>query len=225
MLYAWSLDDDLHVVKMHDVASRLGGFLAEGSVRVCYIYRDLRDVAASAKRALGHRGDALIRVIADSVSHFERLAELRAEFPDAVLWQRYEDVYGDLRAAIGDTARFLGVSDDSQTVEDVHDRCSLDAAAAISDSAHGRLNDYVARLRERDPKVAAEFLQELRRTGGTETRVWRDPDWLLHYNHISRDKGAPGAWVNSLSANEATAIHTAFGDWLRSEGYHVADGA
>ena len=224
-LHAWSQDGDLHVVKMHEVVPRLADLLTDGSVRVCYIYRDLRDVAAFAKRALGHRGDDLLRVIADAVSHFQQLSDLRVAHPDAVVWQRHEDVYGDLRGAIREAAGFLGVPGDTETVEGVYDRCSLDAAAAITDSLHDRLTDYVARVRERDPKVAAEFLRELRRSGGTETRIWRDPDWLLHYNHISRDKGAPGAWVKSLSPDEADAIHTAFGGWLSDAGYHMADSA
>lgn len=222
-LYEWSRDADLHVLKMHEVIPSLEALLADGSAKVCYIYRDLRDAAASTKRALGHRGPALLSILTDAVKHYDILHALRGKHPGGILWQRYEDVYADLRAAIAETATFLDLPDDPETVDAVHDECSIAAADKIAATAREELERYVTTLRESDPYAAAVYLQDLRRTGGMETRIWRHPEWLLHYNHISRDKGAPGAWTRALTQSEAASIHERFGAWLIANDYHVPD--
>ncbi len=207
---------------MHEVAPRLGELLGDGAVKVCYIYRDLRDVAASAKRALGHRGEELFDYLADAVAHNQALMAHYASQSHGMLWQRYEDVYADLRGAIQDTAQFLGLPENQCAIDDVYRECSLGATSKIMDGARDQLERHVAALRKVDPKTAARFLRELRRSGGGETRVWRDPEWLMYYNHISRDKGAPGAWAKSLTAAEISAIHDRFGIWLASNGYSTS---
>ena len=52
--------------------------------------------------------------------------------------------------------------------------------------------------------------------------MWRDPDWPLHYSHVSRDKGAPRAWSNGLTTGEVSAIHDRFASWLTSNGYDTS---
>jgi hypothetical protein len=218
---AWGAEDHFHVVKMHEAHLLLTDLARANEMRVCYIYRDLRDVAASSKRAFGQRGGGLLRAVAEAHKHYVDLSAARAEAPASFLWQRYEDVRADLKSAVAEVAVFLDLALDDEGLEAAADLCSVERAAAACDEVRGHLDKHVAELREEDPAAAARYVQELRRPGAAATQVWLEGTWLLHHNHVSRDKGAPGAWRAALTPDEAAAITDGYGDWLTTHGYEV----
>jgi len=218
---AWGAEDHFHVVKMHEAHPLLTELAQANQARVCYIYRDLRDVAASSKRAFGQRGEGLLDAVGEAHRHYVDLAAARADTPDAFLWQRYEDVRTDMKSAVSQAATFLDLALDEEGLEAAADLCSVERAAAACDEVRGHLDKHVAELREKDPAEAARYVQELRRPGAAATQVWLEGTWLLHHNHVSRDKGVPGAWRAALTPDEAAAITDLYGDWLSSHGYDV----
>ena len=218
---AWGTEDHFHVVKMHEAHPLLTDLAQANEARVCYIYRDLRDVAASSKRAFGQRGEGLLQAVGEAYRHYVDLSVARAEAPGRFLWQRYEDVLADLKPAVAQAATFLDLALDDEGLAAAADLCSVERAAAACDEVRGHLDKHVAELREEDPAAAARYVQDLRRPGNAATQVWLEGTWLLHHNHVSRDKGAPGAWRAALTPDEATAITERYGEWLTAHGYEV----
>lgn len=73
----WAAEARYHVVKTHDRHPLLRGLVPHNASRVCYIYRDLRDVAASSKRAFGQRGTGLLSAVHEAVTRYLRASDRR----------------------------------------------------------------------------------------------------------------------------------------------------
>jgi hypothetical protein len=82
----WIDDDAYHVVKMHEPHPTAVGAISDGRVRVLYIHRDIRDVAASVKRVRHRKGDSLLERVGRAVTLYYTFRDLRAAAPDYVLW-------------------------------------------------------------------------------------------------------------------------------------------
>ncbi len=215
----WSHDPGLHVVKAHEPHSLLGDLLQTGAARVCYIYRDLRDVALSRRTAFGERGDRLIDTIADHVGWYHELSGLRDQYPDAVVWQRYETVIADLPGAVREIATVLALSPDDDIVYAVDAECGMAASQRTVDQNRKAVQETVDALRAENPRLAGMFLRLIGRSG-QQQQLTQHGDDLLHHNHISRRQGA-SAWRDHLDHDTRDAIETRFGSYLRDAGYEV----
>ena len=154
-LTEWVHDGSWNVIKMHEPHESLGDLLGTKAVRVCYIYRDLRDVAASVKRAFRRRTSSLWDELDRAVATYEHLATLRSENPGHFLWQRYEAVQDDLRAGVHETADLLTLRVDDPLVQAVEEVCSVDNAAALCATYRDQIEAGVKGLPDRDPRRAA----------------------------------------------------------------------
>ena len=212
-LTEWVRDGSWNVIKMRVPHGSLGDLLKSKAVRVCYIYRDLRDVAASVKRALQRRTSSLWDELDRAVASYEHLSTLRADYPEHFLWQRSEAVQADLFGAVRETADLLTVRVDEALVRAVEEVCSVDNAAALCATYRDQIEAGVKGLRDRDPRRAAKLLQELRMN-----RLY-DPDWLLLPDHVSSARGATGSWVGGLQMAELATVMDRYGDWMNRNGY------
>jgi hypothetical protein len=106
-LHAWAADEKYYVVKWHRADSIVRELIAHKGVLVLFIYRDIRDVAASLKRARSLRGDELLREVTAQVDAYFELAAIRQLAPRRVLWQRYEEVMRSPEDALKELASFL----------------------------------------------------------------------------------------------------------------------
>ena len=212
-LAGWASDSTYHLVKTHPVHPALPELLAAEGSKVCYIYRDLRDVAVSRRIAWGDKTAALFEGLDRSVAWYWELSALRDSYPDAVLWQRYERVMGDLRAAVRETALFLGVSADETTVDSIAEACDVETVKPQVDKARGQLQELLQDLRKRDPRLAGKLLHRLGRGNERAETIFREDKTLLSYNQISPFKGAVGGWREHLDPALATQITERYADW------------
>ena len=208
-LDAWAASPVWHVVKTHEVLDRSGDLLDRGA-RILYIYRDVRDVAVSMKRAFSHRGEKLMSAIERALGYYAALDELRGHREAKVHWCRYEEVYADLPAAIEACDAFLGLNASPGQLAAVHEQCRVESAETMTANARGHL---ARMLQEASPERADEIRDQVRDRG------WLVGDFLLHHHHISPQRGAPGSWEGSLTADEIHAIPDRFADLLAARGY------
>jgi hypothetical protein len=191
---AWQDDSRYHVVKTHDACEWLLG--TPRHTRVCYVHRDLRDVAASFRRKWPQR--ELMPALGRAVEVFHSLSSA-----PGVLVQRYEDYRRRPAAAATELARHLGLEATADAIGDAVEASSLARAVAETASLRRTPRSWLHRLAVR--------------LGWDRDR--HDPETLLHDNHISATAGATGVWREVLTAAESAEIERRFGDWLRLAGY------
>jgi len=214
-LTGWATDDPWHVAKTHEVFDALPELLDGGRTRVLYVYRDLRDVAVSIKRAFAATGDELMRRVVEGVEWYERLDALRSSHPTCFLWVRYEDMYADLPSAIQATADFLHLNASDAVLGAVHAECRIETAENMTRAAKRELARVITGLRKQSPERANAFAAQVRHAG------WAVQESLLHHHHISSRHGEPGGWRELLPEDEAGLIAERFREWLVAGGYAV----
>ena len=199
-LLQWGKEQNYYVIKTHDFNPNVAEMTSAGLAKVFYIYRDIRDVAASAKRKFGSKG------VRDLVTGLDRVIDVhyRIKAMDNVLWQKYEDVVADNTSAIWAQADSLKLQPTEDIVSEVAKECSLENADRIGRSLQKALGVKVKSL--------------LRSGAGIPINIY-DKYTLLHPDHISRNAGAIGAWRTELTDQETCIITERYRLWLHDEGY------
>lgn len=196
-LISWKDDERYHLIKMHQICPLCSPAENKG-LRSLYIYRDLRDVAVSAKSAFHYTKPQLMKALDEAVLIFNEIQRL----PN-VLTQRYEDVIRDVHKATWDIADFLNVKLTSGQMHDVIDSCAIPKAV-----------ERTEKMEKRFWSSAKEFMLRM----GLPMKTY-DKKTLLHSNHISGNKGAAGVWRSQLNSSELNEINNRFGKWLKEQGY------
>lgn len=194
----WSRERRIHVIKSHDLHPESVAWTKAGRLRICYVYRDLRDVAVSAKEKWGYPRDELVRALDRAVQIFYSVGSVRPR-----LTQRYENMIADPIGAIRSIARYLEIEVDPETLLAVQQTCSADAARRLI--RRMRINPIV------------QIRRGLQRVGAVDPVY--DDRTLLHPDHISRHGGSPGRWRSALSTEERDLIETRYRRWLQETGY------
>jgi len=218
----WAKDTRHHVIKMHDVHPEVARLTANDVVRICYIYRDIRDVAASAKYMWDYEGESLNWALDTAIATYYQLQTM-----EYVLWQRYEDVVSDLSAAVVTIADFLGLDAPQFIVAEIVEECSLDTAQRVMKefSLVDRMHHFAEKRARRMPEPLRLLL---RRTG--VRYLFRkivpyvniyDERSLLIPGHVSTQAGAVGVWHTALEKQEIEAITERYKEWLIRAGYSV----
>lgn len=203
----WLKDDVFHIVKTHTIPADSVEMSVSGSMCVCYIYRDLRDVAVSLKNKGTAQGRQILVKLDEAIAQYNKAREIHP-----VLWQKYEEVIEDIPGAIKALAQFLGTNVDPQTVQSVAQSLSIENARQIADGVSFRLLEKaIGFLRKLG--VSKTFLSKI---GLAETY---DKRTLLNPGHISKNAGKTGAWRNGLSVEEIDMILERYREWLEREGY------
>ena len=68
----WENDTAYHLIKAHDLPVNIFKKLPSDSIKILYIYRDIRDVAASAKDKLKLTGKELLQSLDKALVTYER---------------------------------------------------------------------------------------------------------------------------------------------------------
>ena len=197
----------------------------DGLARICYIQRDIRDVAVAAKYKWGLTGDGLLELLDRAVMTYQVLTEAGAFGTPWLLHQRYEDVYRDTAGAIWEIAQFLEVDPSPEIVEEVVKDCSLEVMVPISRSKPLLVN-YVLRS---DLARAANAIKRvlpppLNGSWGLRKSMLRvlpkvEQRTLMAHRHIEPTRGEPGAWRDQLDENEQELITAQYQDYLNQAGY------
>jgi len=217
-LTIWAKDSErFHVIKDHGLHSanirpQEQEMVRDGLVRICYTYRDVRDVAASAKEFWGAREDRLFQMLDQALSIYENLQEI-----PGVLHQRYEELVGDLPRAVRDIAQFLGCMPTPELIEEVVRECSLETMETLSQHPVLRVARMVKRV--------LPFSLNGSRMGGLRKLLRKyDKDSLLGARkHISSTRGAIGTWRNKLTRKEQEVITARYKKYLIRAGYSVSE--
>lgn len=208
----WGEDSAFHLVKSHALPPQAEAMIAANTLYVCYIFRDIRQVAASYKRIWQTEGDKLLAELDGAIANYRAVQAL----PGHVLTQRYEQVTADLPAATLELATFLALSPSPKLLAQVVRDCSAENMQKVS----GRL----ARRLQFQTWLRRTVRRTLRRLGFSW--LWQkmkpdidpagkrgiDQQTLLHPAHISgRDTPLTPAEYNLI-----TARYTA---WLQETNY------
>lgn len=195
----WQRDPLYHIVKTHDACEWL--LNAGEHTRICYIHRDLRDVAASIRRKWPQ--SELMSALDRAVDSYHTIAA-----GSGVLVQKYEDFSRQPVVAATELSRHLQL-----------DLTPAAILKAVEENSVEHAVERAARLR-RSPGALLRRVARRFALG----RDHYDSESLLHDDHISETAGATGVWRDVLTAGEIAEIENRFGDWLRLAGY-VSEGA
>ena len=197
-LSSWDQDTKWHVIKTHEPPPDWENDAGRRHYRYFYIYRDLRDVAVSAKNKFGWEDEELLSALDRAIGVFNHMHSF-----DNVLWQKYEDVINTSSAAVNEIGSSFGLSLSSEVVNSIADQCSLERTEKIIANLKNSLIFKIAK----SLKLAKFFFKQY------------DSSTLLHGDHISSNRGAPGTWKTNLSADEIDKIQEIHKDWFRTNGY------
>jgi hypothetical protein len=181
---------------MHRLADWMLEEQARNSIRFFFSHRNLRDVAASAKRKFGMPSAKLWQSIDAAI-----LLQQRLQGRENVKIQRYADLIGTLPESLQEIAMFLDLQLSDQAISDIAASCSLANAQRVQSAVCDLMS--ARGIKAGDAKKAAVF----------------DQTTLLHHNHISPNQGLDGTWHSDLTASDLQMIDSRYGKWLQAEGY------
>lgn len=212
--------DEMLVAKSHNLLGIDENPLPDGGFALCYCYRDIRDVAGSAKTFWESEGDALMRRIEEALQAFDRVQGM----PNCLM-QSYELLTGDTDAAAAQIAEHLKLGLSEDAIGEVAAAWSSDRVAQRSSSGSTSAMKRVKRMIDasglRGPaRVVFRMLP-------TQARKRLNPlhgdDSLLHERHVSsftRDGLQSRA---ALTDDELRRVMEIGGAWLEAMGYETAE--
>lgn len=215
---SWRHQQDYHIIKTHDLFPNAPEIATTQSARICYIYRDIRDVAVSAKRKWNKEGEDLIKTLDKAISTYYKLKDIKG-----ILWQKYEDVMQDIPEAIRTLADFLDLDPTEKIIKEITEECSLENIRKQQKNA----KYYFAAIMKPILHRLRLIKHSLYRIGIPEDKLrWlKDPMFgydkqtLFHADHISVTAGSVGVWETALDKDEIDAIMERYGSWLLETGY------
>ena len=206
-----------HVIKSHRPPKNIQEMCDSGEVKVCYIYRDIRDVAASLKKMSGQSGEELLESLDRVLDAYDRIVMSETE---ALLKQRYETVMEDFPAMALEIAEFLEIGTTPEMVSEIVASCSVQSAQRASAKAGLKIKAFLA--------IKSHGI--LRRLGLSRSVLNKmqilqpsEANSLLHPGHVSKTRGRSGVWKTELSVAEIDMIHACHKEWLINNGYDFRD--
>jgi hypothetical protein len=220
-IVVWAREKEIHIIKSHVIPRPFSELGNDGEVRFCYIYRDIRDVAVSAKNKWPSGRKELLEGLDKAVATYYEIQSLRF-----VLTQRYECVINDLFTMTREIADFLDLHPTDDLVHRVAEENSLEKAQTKAiNTAHdlGKIMKSVLlriglRLRAQDFMriigIPISWRRSLR-----DALIFQDDRTLLHPDHISKNRGSVGVWRKELTEEEISIISTRYKKWLQEAGF------
>lgn len=215
----WLNDEDYyHVIKMHDIHPKAFENKNNPKLKICYIYRDIRDVAVSIKNIWGNKGEKLYSSLDRAISIYYSLEK----FPN-VLFQKYEEVISNLPKSVIEISQFLNININSEIIEEIIKECSIEKMEKISKNPKfiflQKLWNFTRPL---TLIIPPKFKPFLRKITGFEGAIY-DKKTHIHPYHISKYRGSIGVWRTSLSREEVGIISKRYKNWLIKNGYFGED--
>jgi hypothetical protein len=225
----WAKDPYYHVIKLHEICPKSLEMVASDRMKICYIFRDIRDVAVSVKRKFSYkRTDHFIGTLDRAVSTYYEMNNI-----PGVLWQKYEDVITNLTISVREIGFYLGLDATEDVILAVAKSCSLDQAIKTIEnmSLKTRFMDYTNKhFLPKINRLAKQFPENLKYIlRKTPLHVLRqeiespkhriDKHNLFQPSHISKDRGAAGLWRSHLDAKEIGMLSERYKSWYVDAGY------
>lgn len=207
-------DQQVHVVKAHDLLGLEHLSPTPEGLYVLYSYRDVRDVAGSAKTIWKKEGDALTTAIAEALFVYGAVERM----PRRTM-QSYELLTERSAEAVAQIASALGIGLGGGEASAIAAEWSKEKVASIKTVTQKRsrtMRDIASRLGLR--AVARWVKYRLPKS----LRDTIDPLYdksLYHPQHISENTQKGVASRVALTPGELAAIERLAGDWLTGRGY------
>jgi len=209
----WVNDDYYHVIKMHDLHPRIERIAKNEKsdiLKICYIYRDIRDVAASAKIKWNLEGKNLIASLNRTIYNYYKIKEIKN-----ILFQRYETVITSLSQSVKEIANFLNINLEEEIINRVANECLI---VNLKKYSRKPTRLFLKKFFSLKKFIPAELKKLLKDTFHIKSIVY-DKKTLLHPRHISENGGLIGKWIVVLNDYEKNIITDRYKNWLTETGY------
>lgn len=221
-LARWIESDTITVIKMHNIDSRIVSSLAEEKVAVCYIYRDIRHVAASMRRKWNPLWPELIKSLDQAVASFETLTAI-----PGVLVQRYESVLADQVGSVQQIANHLRIELGQRDLDEVVRLCSpasvheLASGFTVRQKISHSINSFGQRLpsRIRLALHRSGVVSTARRLGVSQSVY--DKRTLLHPEHITSGSLQVSGQFCDLSEVEMSELADRYASFFQQGNYVI----
>jgi hypothetical protein len=206
----------VYLVKSHDVEKCRE--LEGDKVLLLYTYRDLRDVYVSGKIKLGWNHEMLEEITQEMSSSFSA-----AQQCNRILIQRYEDLFSDRNDGAREIAEFINVSLSNAEFDEIASENEARVSGSPTRKAYLYLRSVARSLAAKSKSISFLF-EPLRKFNLIFFQKYGiDPKTQMHIDHVSRNKGRPGAWKEELSETELNIINVEYAELLQRMGYKVGD--
>ena len=205
-LKRWISLDTNAVIKVHQPYNSLINDVGAGRARVVYIYRDLRDVAAS---LMQHQERDLQSILAsDWLERIWHTHEIWLDLP-GILVQRYEDMLVNTLNAARQIVTFLELDIDEAPLRVIDKRNLLETRRAELMSRRSVLDPLLHPLRAATGRtlrwlIGREATSKMARPFGYLGKRGVDPHTHLHPNHIAN--GRVGSYRKVMTPQEQEEI-------------------
>ncbi len=217
----WADDDYYHVIKTHELHPEIVQLSKSNKanlLKICYIYRDIRDVAASVKNKWGREGEELIASLDRAVNTYYEIMKIQNVFI-----QRYEDVFNNTSRNVEEISNFLNIFIEKKVFNRIVDEYSIQNVKKQTKSFKLiLLKKLLMFFRIITPVKARKIFRPIisNMTGFKGSNVFNKKT-QFHPDHISKNKGAIGSWRTDLNNYEKKIITERYRSWLIERGYII----
>jgi hypothetical protein len=210
LLNCYIQDDKIYILKTHQYT-----FLNSSPSKILYSYRDIRDVAASAKKKFKYAGDVLIDELDKTLAE-QKLINSSTN----ILIQPYENLTNSRLDSIGEIANFLKIELTQDDVENIFHRTSIDNLKFRGGNGlmWKGIRSVVSYCVSNIPIIKRLF------TSKTKEKIKpylypHNKNTLLHENHISSSNGENGDWNRILDDYEKNTVQQKYKSWMKKYNY------
>ncbi len=220
LLASWCASKAMTVIKMHSIDPRVVALLMDNKATICYVYRDLRHVAASIRRKWNPPWPEILASLDGAVASFDELTNM-----PGVLVQRYESLITNEVEAVQQIAEHLGLDVTPEEFDEIVAMCSPAAFRELATDFTAR-QKFFHSINAAGRRLPLPVRLALRRAGvisvgrklGISQFVY-DQRTLLHPDHITSDPSMADDKFRDLSDTEITELNTRYAAFLKHGNY------
>jgi|GEM_PF-6228134 len=226
----WFQDMAIHVIKMHSFwMPEPSDMDSQNQIVRSYVFRDIRDVAASLKRKYPISFDETLGIVDEAI----RTDELVREY-DPICIQRYEELVAEPEKSCQQLAQFLKLTTANETCSAITKSCLQQIEDAFSkfprqkEKAHRRNYEQVRFIKGLVDRLPVRWKNSLKNFGFqdayrqlTKTKSQADDVTLVHPDHFSPTRGKAGMWRECFAAHEQRVLQDQYSAWLEQNGYEL----
>lgn len=204
-----------YLIKTHNYT----GLNSLDNVFVIYSFRNLLDVAASIKRKFGKDKKDLFLALENIMNDYYGIITSKR-----ILTQAYSNLLDSPNACVKEIVNFLNFNTTDKIVNEIVEANKVENIAIRQNK-----NQFLKRLKElllntfvslKGIKTILIFLFGRKIVNKIKFFLLpHDKESLLHLNHVSKNLGKNGLWIEILEEQEINEIKKRFNDWMIKNNY------
>lgn len=168
-------------------------------IKRLYIFRDIRDVAASLRKKLSLDEKELFRTLDNAIKQYNAFKNIDT----SKLIQKYESLYSNIPLGIDQIANFVEVTLSPEEKKLVFEENKIESVESDMKKVNRGIFNKIIIL--------------LHKVGFKRHQLYNEN--LIHYNHISETKGQNGDWESVLTKNEIKTISDRYKTYQAGNSY------